>query len=283
MTLFRDDAGRVHLALRRDPATGRDSVTVKKPLYEEKWLNETVSAAASTTLGALGSDPTPERASEAARRLMALTSELVSRLLALAPEGAVACKAGCGHCCHQIVGISVPEALAIFAHLQRSRSAAELEELKSRVEALHERARGLPAAERFTPELPCAFLQDGSCSIYELRPFACRGANSLDASDCERRLRDPGARAEFLEKGHGGRAYAEPVRAFRAVSTGLQLALSELYRLDPRGLDLLAAMHVLFESGASLGDAWVAGEQPFGQALRENQLKKATETGRRSS
>lgn len=280
MTLFRDDAGRLHLSLQRDPATGRNSVSLKRPLYEEKWLNETVAASAGTVLGTLAEEPTPERVIEAARRLMALTSELVARLLSLAPDGAVACKAGCGHCCHQVVGISVPEALAIFEHLRRTRSGAELEQLKARVDTLHERARTRSVAERFSADLPCAFLRDGSCSIYEVRPLACRGANSLDASDCEQRLQDPKARAEFLEKGHGGRCYVEPVRAFRAVSAGLQLGLSELYQLDPRGLDLLAAMHVLFQSESSPAQAWVAGEQPFEDALREKQREDAAEGAR---
>jgi Fe-S-cluster containining protein len=280
MTLFRDDAGRAHLVLHRDPTTGRNSVNLKKPLHDEQWLNETVAASASTVLGVLAEEPTPERVTEAARRLMALTSKLVDRLLTLAPDGAVACKAGCGHCCHQVVGISVPEALAIWEHLQRTRSRAELEHLKARVAALHERAQGRSVAERFSADLPCAFLRDGSCSIYEVRPIACRGANSLDAAECEERLRDPRARAEFIEKGHGGRCYVEPVQAFRAVSTGLQLGVSELYRLDPRGLDLLAAMHVLLRNETSLAEAWVAGGQPFEEALREKQKQDATENAR---
>ena len=43
-------------------------------------------------------------------------------LLARAPAGAVACRAGCDHCCYQIVGVTRPEALAIFDHLSRTAS-----------------------------------------------------------------------------------------------------------------------------------------------------------------
>lgn len=271
--ISRDDDGRVHLELHRDTATGRESVTVATPLYDEQWLNETVAGSASTVLGVLGQEPTPEGLTEAARRLMALTSQLVARLLSLAPEGAVACQPGCDHCCHQIVGVSAPEVLAIFEHLQSTRSAAELERLKAHVELLHERSRGLSSAERLSPEHPCVFLDGGRCSIYDVRPLACRGVNSLDAADCERRLKDAEARAEFLAKGHGGRCYVAPLHAFRAVSTGLQLALAELYRLDPRGLELTAAMHVLFQGDPSMATAWLGGEQPFELALRENQTQ----------
>lgn len=267
---FRDHQGRVHLSLHRDPATGRPSVALQKPLYEEHWLNETAAAAANTVLGTLGEQPTLERTTEAARRAMKLTSDLVAQLLTLAPDHALACKSGCDHCCHQIVGVSVPEALALFEHVCATRSPAELEQLKAHIATLYERSRDVASAERFSPEHPCVFLEAGRCTVYDVRPLACRGANSLDATDCERRLHDPETRAEFLARGHGGRCYVEPIRAFRAVSAGLQLGLSELYGLDPRGLDLTAAMHALFQASESLSDAWLAGEQPFGSALREN-------------
>jgi hypothetical protein len=266
---FRDGGNRVHLTLHRDPATGRETARVTAPFYAEQWLNETVSASASAVLAVLGDHPTRERVAEVARRLMVLTSELVTHLLSLAPEGTVACRAGCDHCCHQVVGVSTPEALAIYDHLRATRSPAELERLKAHVEMLHERSRGLSAAERLSPEHPCVFLESGRCSIYEIRPLACRGVNSLDAADCERGLYDPEARAEFLAQGQGGRCYVAPLHAFRAVSTGLQLALSELYRLDPRGLDLTAVIHLLFQMDGSLPESWLEGEQPFTEALRE--------------
>jgi hypothetical protein len=265
---FRDDAGRVHLTVRRDPTTGRAAVALTSPLFDERWRNEAVAGAANAVLTALEKERTPERVVELARRLMAATSQLVDGLLARAPEGAIACKAGCDHCCHQIVGVSAPEALAIFDHLQKTRSAAELERVRAHVERLYERSRGLPSAGRISPEHPCAFLDGGRCTIYEVRPLACRSVHSLDAADCERRLRDPEARDEFIAKGEGGRCFVEPLQAQRAMHAGLQLGLSELHGLDARGLDLLAAMHVLLGGDASIPDAWLAGQQPFHAALR---------------
>jgi Fe-S-cluster containining protein len=274
---FYDDSGRVHLALYRDPASGREGVALKAPLFREEWQNEIAVGAANTVLGVLGREPSLERVVDVAERVMASTSRLVSGLLARAPEGAVACKAGCDHCCHQVVGVTAPEAFAIFAHLARTRSAPELERLEANVGALYERSRGLTSTERFSPAHPCVFLEGGGCSIYEARPLSCRGMNSLDASECESRLREPAARAEFLEKGHGGHCFVEPIRAFRAVSAGLQLGLSELYRLDTRALDLTAAMHVLFEGKTSVGSAWVAGQRPFERALQRHTVTSESE------
>jgi hypothetical protein len=105
-------------------------------------------------------------------------------------------------------------------------------------------------------------LDGGYCTIYEVRPFACRGMNSLDAAECETRLQDPKARAEFAENG-GGHLFVEPIRAFRAVSAGLQLCLAELYALDLRPLELSAAMQVLLRGNASLADEWLDGGRPL--------------------
>jgi Fe-S-cluster containining protein len=266
---FRDDAGRVHLALQRDPATGRELVTLKDPLFEAPWQNEIAASAANTALAALGHTPSLEAVLELTERAMTSTSRLIAGLLARAPEGAVACKAGCDHCCYQVVGVTAAEALTIYAHLKRSRTPEELERFAAHVAELYERARGLTSAERFSPAHPCVFLEGKSCSIYAVRPLSCRGMNSLDATECENRLRDSDARAEFLARGHGGRCFVEPIQAFRAVSAGLQLGLAELYHLDTRPLDLLTAMVLLLKDQPALASAWIAGEKPFEAALRD--------------
>ena len=90
--------------------------------------------------------------------------------------------------------------------------------------------------------------------------------NSLDASECARRLRDPAARAAFLTDGVGSRAFMEPIRAFHAVSAGLQLGVAELHGLDMRPLDLAAAMDLLLNGPPSLPDDWIAGGTPFDPA-----------------
>jgi hypothetical protein len=90
--------------------------------------------------------------------------------------------------------------------------------------------------------------------------------NSLDANECAERLRDPAARAEFLASGLGGHSFMEPIRAFHAVSAGLQLGLSELHGLDMRALELTAALDLLLNGPASIPDEWIAGRTPFESA-----------------
>jgi hypothetical protein len=92
--------------------------------------------------------------------------------------------------------------------------------------------------------------------------------NSLDAGECATRLRQPDARAAFLASGRGGHSYLEPIRAFHAISAGLQLGLSELYGLDMRPLDLTAAMQLLLAGPESGALEWIGGQKPFESAVR---------------
>jgi len=162
----------------------------------------------------------------------------------------------------------VPEALALEAHISATRSPEQREALVARVRQADDRTRGLTSAQRLSPELPCPFLEDdGRCGVYEARPLACRGTNSLDAAACAELLRDPSARAAFVAGDRTFPCYLEPVRAFHALSAGMQLALDELHGLDTHPLELTAAMRILFDDPARVADEWLAGRDPF-QAAR---------------
>lgn len=89
-----------------------------------------------------------------------------------------ACRKGCNHCCHVPVLVPESEAKAIAkrtgARLANKPPAATLSPaLEARIQAY--------------TETPCTFLQEGSCSIYDDRPVACRALVNLDDTDllCE--------------------------------------------------------------------------------------------------
>jgi Fe-S-cluster containining protein len=259
----RDAQGRVHLRLVRDAASGQEAVALEAPVFDQDWQNEITAGAASTAHAACGARPTLAGMVGLARDAMAATSRMSEALLARAPAGAVACRSGCDHCCYQSVGVTPPEALAIFDHLSHTRSDDQLAGLAARVAARRAETRGLAAAQRFSPAHPCVFLEAGRCTIYEVRPISCRAMNSLDAGECERRLRDPQARAAFVAAGTGGHSFLEPIQASHAISAGLQLALRELHGLDMRPLDLIGAMDLLLNGPADVPDAWIGGGTPF--------------------
>lgn len=59
----------------------------------------------------------------------------------------------------------------------------------------------------------------------------------------------------------------EPIRAFHAISAGLQLSLSELYGLDMRPLELTLALDLLLNGPESSAADWLSGQQVFKSAL----------------
>jgi Fe-S-cluster containining protein len=271
----RDAEGHVHLTLHRDPESGRPRLALEAPIFEASWQNEMVAATANTALGTLREQPTVARSVELARDAMAVTSQLSDDFVRRAPAGAVACKAGCDHCCHQVVSVTPPEALAIADHLRKNRSTAELARVGERVAEAHARGLGLSTTERYSLEHPCPFLEAGQCSIYEVRPLSCRGMNSRDAAGCLNSFRDASARDEFLLNARGGYSFAEPIRAFLAISVGLQLGLSEVYKLDMQPLELTAAMHLLLSGSESLPREWIAGQMPFASARTADETQDA--------
>ncbi len=222
-------------------------------------------AAASTAYGMLSRAPTLERAAALGRNAMGATSKIADTALA-GSENGVACRPGCAHCCYQAVGVSPPEVLAIHEHLLATRSSEALAAFDRRLREADEKTRGMSLTERLSPELPCPFLEEAACSIYEVRPLACRGKNSLDAAACERSLHDPDARQAFIAGDLAVPCYREPIRAFHAVAAGLQLALEELHRLNAEPLELTAAMRLLRDDPEGVPRRWLAGEDPFAEA-----------------
>lgn len=87
------------------------------------------------------------------------------------------CKNGCSHCCYMGVLITDFEAEKIseFTNLQSVKQSSDLSNL----------------VDNFSPEtyatVPCTFLVEGKCSIYPVRPLACRLHHNLaqDESNCK--------------------------------------------------------------------------------------------------
>ena len=131
----------------------------------------------------------------------------------------ISCRAGCGACCRQMVGISLVEARAVADVV-----AAMPEERRKVIEARFEAAvkkleeagllrESMPKGDRpiiaqdyghptvtrkkaahayFKLGIPCPFLENESCSIYEQRPLVCREYHvTSPAEDCKRLYEGP--------------------------------------------------------------------------------------------
>jgi Fe-S-cluster containining protein len=95
----------------------------------------------------------------------------------------LACRAGCNFCCHLRVSVLPHEAIALFRYLQSRMPAAAAEQVRTR---LRHYVRTPPTAPR-----SCAFLVDGECAAYEVRPSACAAYHSMSRERCEQSFLDP--------------------------------------------------------------------------------------------
>ena len=95
--------------------------------------------------------------------------------------GRISCRKGCTGCCRQLVLAELSEAEYILARnpevvervlpklVEHAQFAAQLPDTLASEEAEH------AATEAYWQRnLPCAFLEDGLCSVYEDRPLPCR-------------------------------------------------------------------------------------------------------------
>ena len=166
-----------------------------------------------------------------------------------------------------------------------------MERFAAHVADARARTRGLSSARallaRRTRARSCRRRQAAAPSTTSGRS-SCRGMNSLDAGECEKRLRDPAARAAFLAERSG-----RPIRSwsrsapFHAVSAGIQLGAVRAVRPghaaarpdrgprppaqraggDPRRLDRAAARPSNRRAAATrptprTARCWIVGRSP---------------------
>lgn len=113
----------------------------------------------------------------------------------------ISCHQGCnnGVCCCQLVPLSPPEAFFLLDFVQtlssehRNRILDRFQGIKETMDkkGLTEKIKNIEsthehqalAYEYFQMGMPCPFLEKGSCSIYPIRPFACREYNIVSPSE----------------------------------------------------------------------------------------------------
>src|SRR6476619_3996817 len=106
----------------------------------------------------------------------------------------VACERGCHYCCHLRVEIRPHEAFVLAEHIAGRFSNAERAATIKRIEANLQRIAPLSAAAHVRAGIPCALLDaQGTCSVYDARPAACRKYYSVSVSTCRNAFLDTAA------------------------------------------------------------------------------------------
>jgi len=105
----------------------------------------------------------------------------------------VACRAGCGHCCSSPVDVQAHEVFFVADYIQRNFPPEDLEDIIARTSEHRAFHAGLTADERERSRVPCVFLLEGSCAIYEGRPEICRAHHMSSVAPCIAFVDDPTA------------------------------------------------------------------------------------------
>lgn len=144
-------------------------------------MTDTVLAAKTAAADALSAGRTAESATEAALAANRMFDRVWTRARnSVDAVGKIACKAGCGWCCHQHVAILPAEALGVAKAIDGTPLAEKFDREAPSI-------LGTTNAARKKARRPCPFLIEGACAVYEVRPNRCRAIHSRDLEFCKSR------------------------------------------------------------------------------------------------
>ncbi len=120
-------------------------------------------------------------------------NEFISMLIEYGKQNNIQidCKAGCSYCCHQSVYGVEHEFDALATYLVKEWSLEERKALIERAKERYAQTNTLSKEALALHKSPCPFLQDNKCSVYEMRPMACRIYLSTSVQSCKHEYESP--------------------------------------------------------------------------------------------
>jgi Fe-S-cluster containining protein len=182
-----------------------------------------------------------DQAVELANEAFALYDENSARIGTGTKDGSrhLECAKGCNYCCGLEVAVSALEVIAIKQLLERQENRSDLERLKTRIRHRRKAVGELRGKNREKLRVMCPLLDaDGACSVYPVRPIACRSYASFDRAACERDWKSPEDGVEVM--------YSTTLREMgKELAPQIQQAQSRV-GIVQGGYELIKALHVAF-------------------------------------
>lgn len=221
--------------------------------FEDHLKAAQVAAVAET----LGDNPNRNRLADIGIDALNAAEVFLRRFYDTRPaDGPPACAAGCTYCCHQYVGVSVPELAALTKFIRARMSDAEIDGLSARLTEVGERTEGMKRFERAVAGLDCPLLnaETRQCTVYEARPLTCRGMHSLSVAACEANDAAPDREVAIPQ-------YESHKGVTRSIAIGVQLGLKEAGH-EVEELELTAALRIALTVPDAF-ERWLAGDNVF--------------------
>jgi Fe-S-cluster containining protein len=165
----------------------------------------------------------------------------------------IACRAGCSFCCHLRVMVYPHEAIALFRYLRSRIPKEQADVIQARLVANAAHIGKLSGEGRMATGVACAFLGEGKCSAYEVRPAACSGYHSLSKEQCEEACNTPLGSHDRIPVLKGLRYVAA------ALDDGMDQALAAA-RLSGTRVELNTAVAALIRNPSLIG-RWRSGRE----------------------
>jgi Fe-S-cluster containining protein len=174
------------------------------------------------------------------------------------------CSRGCAACCSLRVVATAPEVLAVARFLRAVEPALKARgiDLIAQVRAADRATADLSEAERVGLRQRCAFIAQGVCVIYRVRPLACRGHASHDRRACADAAAGRVDAVPYSQAHHLVRALVQNAMQSALRDAGLSWGSYELNRALCLAFDRAEALDPEQPARGQqrLEAAWLAGE-----------------------
>ncbi len=230
-------------------------VAPPETLAEDPLVTKARIAAATEALKILSKPPATRGTLELARSINKLTDRSIAEVHQACEDGdLVACQSGCTYCCMFPVAASAPEVLAIANFVRERFNDGQQAALDARIDANIKATNGMTMSRRDRVRLGCPFLDAGKCTVYEVRPVACRGCSSYSVEDCKDDYEEPGTGVEIQTNNLREFVYG-------AIREGLAVACKSA-SVEHRPLELVRGYKIASKD-STLAETWRSRPEVF--------------------
>lgn len=149
----------------------------------------------------------------------------------------VACKSGCFYCCHLKVDVLPQDIFPIVDYMRKNFSPEKQEAVIQKARENWKKIEPMTLKEHFAANLPCPLLENGTCSVYSVRPAACRIDHSRSVESCKKSYENPHLPEEELPND-----YIPQIRMAQSLAwDGIKAAL-QAHGYDSNAYDLNGAL-----------------------------------------
>lgn len=166
------------------------------------------------------------------------------------------CKPGCHYCCYNLPVVTPPEALLMGYHVEQTFTEEGKIEITGRIDKILKRIDGYSPYEvaMMRHELPCIFLKNEMCMVYQVRPVVCRTCTSTSTEHCKMIFETGNHRARL-------RCYQQIREIFQTVYSRLIDRCQEM-GCQADALPLAEGIRDYFKHPNPI-EAWLKGETVF--------------------